>query len=199
MESNAFAGQLRIDLGKKANKKLRNEGQIPCVLYGGNEVVHFYTTLKEVKTLIYTPDFKIAELNLNSGKQYKCIVKDYQLHPLSDELVHIDFLNLVEDQKVKLDIPIRFKGSSPGVKVGGKLVQKLRKVKVKTTPDRIIEEMIVDISSLELGQSLRVRDIIPQEGVEILSSVSIPVTTVEIPRALRSATMAAEKDTKKKK
>ncbi len=198
MESNAFAGQLRADLGKKANKKLRNEGQIPCVLYGGSEVVHFHTTLKEVKNLIYTPDFKIAQLVLGD-KKYKCIVKDYQLHPLSDELVHIDFLNLVEDQKVKLDIPIRFKGSSPGVKVGGKLVQKLRKVKVKTTPDRIIEEMIVDISSLELGQSLRVRDIIAQDGVEILSSPSIPVTTIEIPRALRSAAMAAEKDTKKKK
>lgn len=198
MEANAFTGQIRTDLGKKASRQLRREGRIPCVLYGGNEVVHFSVTHKDIKSLVYTPDFKIGRLELD-GKVHQCIVKDFQLHPLTDELVHIDFLGLVEGQKVKLDIPIRFKGSSPGVKVGGKLVQKLRRVRVKTTPDKIVEEMLVDISTLELGQSLRVRDIIAADGIEILSTPAIPVTTIEIPRALRSAAMAAEKESKKKK
>lgn len=198
MEFISFNGQLRAETGKTASKALRRDGQIPCVLYSANETVHFNTTLNEIRDLIYTPDFRVAQLHVGNAT-YKCIVKDFQLHPLSNELVHIDFLQLVDGQSIKVEVPVRFKGQSPGVKVGGKLLQKLRRVKIKTTPENLVDQVMLDISSLELGQSLRVRDIAPVNGVEILSSAGIPVATIEIPRALRSATAAAEKETGKKK
>jgi len=198
MELISFTGQLRPDTGKTASKSLRREGQIPCVLYSAKESVHFSTTLQQVKNLIYTPDFHVAQLQVG-GNTYKCIVKDYQLHPLSNDLVHIDFLQLVDGQPIKVEVPVRVKGQSPGVKVGGKLVQKLRRVKIKTTPEYLVDQLMLDISSLELGQSLRVRDISAENGIEVMSSSGIPVVTIEIPRALRSATAAAEKETGKKK
>ncbi len=193
-----FNGERRTDLGKKSSTMLRRDGKIPCVLYGAKEVVHFYTTPNEVKNIIYTPDFKVAELNVD-GSKYRCIVKDFQLHPLSNELVHIDFLNLVDGHSIKVEVPIRFRGISPGVKLGGKLIQSVRRVKIKTLPEDLVDEVIVDISTLDLGQSLRVRDIETPKGTEIMNAPGIPVVLIEIPRALRSAAAAAEKDTKKKK
>ena len=198
METIAIAGQSRAGLGKKPSKDLRNDGRIPCVLYGGQDVVHFSVTLNDVKNLIYTPDFRVANLTVD-GINFRCIVKDYQLHPLTSNLTHIDFLSLVDGQKVKLEVPVRTKGVSPGVKLGGKLQQKLRRVKVKTLPEEMVTELFIDISPLDLGQSLRVRDIQVPAGIELLNSPSIPVVTIEIPRALRSAAAAEAKDPKKKK
>lgn len=193
MEIIAVNGQARPGLGKKVAKAVRNEGRIPCVLYGGDEVVHFSTTLNEVRGVVYTPDFKVAELSVD-GKTYRAILKDVQWHPVSDSIMHIDFLRLVEGHPVKVEVPLRFKGVSPGVRAGGKLQQKLRRVQIKATPEHLVTEISVDISKLELGQSIRVRDIVIEEpGVEIMSSPGVPVATIEIPRALRSATAAAEK------
>ncbi|HOY17220.1 MAG TPA: 50S ribosomal protein L25 [Haliscomenobacter sp.] len=198
METIAITGQSRTGLGKKPSKDLRNDGRIPCVLYGGQDVVHFSVTLNDVKTLIYTPDFRVANLTVD-GATYRCIVKDYQLHPLTSQLTHIDFLSLVEGQKVKLEVPVRTKGVSPGVKLGGKLQIKLRRAKVKTLPEQMVTELFIDITSMDLGHSLRVRDIIVPEGIELLNAPSIPVVTIEIPRALRSAAAAEAKETGKKK
>jgi large subunit ribosomal protein L25 len=198
METIAINGQSRSGLGKKPSKDLRNDGRIPCVLYGGQDVVHFSVTLNDVKNLIYTPDFRVANLTVD-GATYRCIVKDYQMHPLTSNLTHIDFLSLVDGQKVKLEVPVRTKGVSPGVKLGGKLQQKLRRVKVKTLPEEMVTELFIDISPLDLGQSLRVRDIQVPAGIELLNAPSIPVVTIEIPRALRSAAAAEAKDPKKKK
>ncbi len=198
METIAITGQSRAGLGKKPSKDLRNDGRIPCVLYGGQDVVHFSVTLNDVKNLIYTPDFRVANLTVD-GINFRCIVKDYQLHPLTSNLTHIDFLSLVDGQKVKLEVPVRTKGVSPGVKLGGKLQQKLRRVKVKTLPEEMVTELFIDISPLDLGQSLRVRDIEVPAGIELLNAPSIPVVTIEIPRALRSAAAAEAKDPKKKK
>lgn len=193
MEVIAISGQMRTDLGKTASKAVRNEGKIPCVLYGGDEAIHFSTTQKEVRDLIYTPDFKVAELTID-GKAYRCFVKEIQWHPVSDAVVHIDFLRLIEGVPVKVEVPLRFKGVSPGVKNGGKLIQKLRRVKIKTTPEHLIGELQVDISNLQLNQSIRVRDIdSARENIDVLNSPGVPVASVEVPRALRSATAAAEK------
>jgi large subunit ribosomal protein L25 len=169
-------------------------------LYGGQDVVHFSVTLNDVKNLIYTPDFRVANLTID-GIEFRCIVNDYQLHPLTSQLTHIDFLSLVEGQKVKLEVPIRTKGVSPGVKLGGKMQLKLRRAKIKTLPEMMVTELFIDISSMDLGQSLRARDVQIPEGIELLNSPSIPVVTIEIPRALRSAAAAEAKDTggKKKK
>ncbi len=190
METVAINGKVRTEVGKRATKAIRNADEIPCVLYGGEDLIHFSITPSDVKDLIYTADFKIAEINID-GNTYKSIVKDVQFHPVSERILHIDFLHLVDGQPVKIEVPIRFKGTSPGVKSGGKLMPKLRRVKVKTTPENMVNELMVDISKLQLGHSIRVRDIKPGEGIEIVLSPGIPVASVEIPRVLRSAAPAA--------
>lgn len=186
----ALEGQERNDLSKSTTKTLRQQELVPAVLYGGDEVVHFSVSIKDVRPIVYTADFNIAELTVG-GNSYRCILKDKQFHPVTDEIQHLDFLQLVEGKTVKVQVPIRFKGSAPGVKVGGKLQQTLRLVNIKTTLEHLVDEMYADVSSMELGQSIRVRDIQPVEGVEIMNSMSIPIATIEIPRALRSATAAA--------
>ena len=191
MESIAIKGNVRTDFGKQSSKAARRTNQIPCVIYGGEKVIHFTAPTLAFKKLIYTADFKMVEIEVD-GKTYKCILKDAQFHPVTDNLLHIDFLQLVDGQPIKVEIPVRFKGVAPGVKTGGKLYQKLRAVKIKTTPEHLVDEVLVDISELNLGQSIRVRDIEIGEGMEIMSSLGIPVASVEVPRALRSADAAAE-------
>lgn len=198
MEAVKINGTVRADLGKRATKADRNSEAIPCVLYGGNENVHFTTTWSDVRHLIYTPDFKTAELTID-GQTYNAILKEAQFHPASEQILHVDFLRLIPNHPVKLNIPLRLKGTSPGVKAGGRLVQSVRKVKVKCLPEVMISELTLDISSLELGQTTRVRDIATAEGIEIMMSPSVPVALVEIPRALRSAAAAEAKAAGKKK
>lgn len=190
MQTVTVNGTLRAATGKKFSKATRREDLIPCVMYGGGENIHFTTTSKDVKTLIYTPDFKVAEINID-GKATRCILKQVQYHPVKDTIRHIDFLRLVDGHPIKLELPVKFIGSSPGVKVGGKLIQSLRKIKVKTTPEKMIDAMTLDISGVELGHAIRVRDLQVEEGIEILNPGGTPVASVEIPRALRSAEAAA--------
>jgi large subunit ribosomal protein L25 len=200
MNSIEIPGVKRTEFGKKGARVDRNNGNVPAVMYGGNEVIHFTVTPADVKNLIYTPDFKTADLVID-GKQYKAILKSAQFHPVTDQLLHIDFLRLIPNSPVKVEVPLRFKGVSPGVKVGGKLIQQLRKIKIKTTPEYLVDELKADISKLDLGQALRVREIIIPEGVEIINSAAIPVALIEIPRALKAAAAAeakAEKGKKKK-
>lgn len=191
MEIVAIKGQVRSDVGKKSSKAVRKEGLVPCVLYGTKEVIHFTIDPKSVKDLIYTPDFKLAEIDID-GTVYKTILKDKQFHPVSDAIVHLDFLALVEGQKVNIEVPVRFKGVSPGIKLGGKLQQNLRRVKIKSTPEQMVGDLTLDISKLKLGDAIRVRDIAAIDGVEIMSPAGTPVASVEIPRALKSADAAAE-------
>ncbi len=185
----------RTDLGKTGVKKTRAQGLIPAVVYGNDTPKAIAVNRSEVRGLIYTPDFKLAELSLD-GKVEKCILKEYQCHPVTEEILHIDFLRLKDGVDIKVDIPVRFKGTSPGVKLGGKLQQQMRKVTIKTTPDKLVDEVIVDVSHLELGDVLRVKDIEVEAGVEIMANESNPLATVEIPRALKSAAAAEEKEAK---
>lgn len=192
MESIAITGNPRNGLGKKFSKLARREGNIPCVIYAnGKDNVHFSTKPKNFKSLVYTPDFKLADISVD-GTTYKCIVKDIQFHPVTDEIMHVDFLQLVDGNSMKVEIPVRFKGVAPGTKSGGKLMQKLRKVKVKTKPEFLTDALYIDINQLELGQSVKVRDIELKEGMELETSAGIPVASVEVPRALRSAQSAMD-------
>lgn len=192
MNTIAINGNKRNEVGKKATKAVRSSNSIPCVLYSSaKENIHFHTTEAEVKNLVFTPEFKVAELNID-GVQVNAILKDIQFHPVKDNIIHIDFLQLVEKHPVIVEIPLKTKGSSPGVKIGGKLMQSIRKVKVKTVPENLVNELFIDISSTELGQSLRIKDIIIPEGIEVMQNGSIPVVSIEVPRALKSAA-AAEK------
>lgn len=191
MDIVAVSGKLRTNVGKRASAQIRREGGIPCVMYDANNVIHFTSELKEIKKLIFTPKFKLAEVTID-GKSYRCIIKEYQMHPVTDAITHIDFLHLLEGQPVKIEVPVKFIGSSPGVKNGGKLLQMLRRVKLKTTVEHLIDEVTLDISDLKLGHSIRIRDIQPNQGVEIMNNGATPVAIVEVPRALRSAQSAEE-------
>ncbi len=193
MEIITVNGQSRTELGKRHTKAVRREGKIPCVMYGGDEVIHFAVDFLDVRDLIYTPDFKMAEVSID-GQSYKCILKDYQMHPVSEKILHIDFLRLVEGHTVKVNIPIRFRGTPAGVKEGGKLQQSLRRALIKTTPEYLVGELLVDVSGLNLGQAVRVRDIETNDNIELLTSPSVPVASVQVPRALRSASALEEEE-----
>ena len=192
MEAVSVSGTIRAELGKKATKAVRNAGEIPAILYSKNGNVHFSTTHKNVKRLIFTPSFRVAEIELD-GKTRRAIVKDVQWDPITDAIIHLDFLELIDGQPIKLEVPVRFEGTAPGMRSGGKLLQLMRRVKIKTTPENMVDHVTLNISKLELGQSIRVRDIKPMEGVEIMSAGASPVGVIEVPRALRSAATAEKK------
>ena len=193
MNTIAFTADTRGGVGKKAAKAVRVEGKIPCIMYGGDTNITFSTNHKSVKNLIYTPDFKLAEITLD-GAVHKCILKDIQFHPVTESILHMDFLKLEDGRPFKLEVPVRFKGVSPGVKAGGKLQQTLRRVKIKTTPELIVDSLYADISTLKLGNSARVRDLEVPEGIEVMNSPSIPVVSVEVPRALKGAGIGEGED-----
>lgn len=193
MQTVAIEGTPREAFGKKATKSFRKEGLVPCVAYGGDTTIHFTAPSAAFKTLIYTPDFKLAEITVD-GTTHKAILKDAQYHPVTDVVMHVDFLLLVEGRNLVTQVPVRMTGVAPGVKLGGKLTQITRRVKVKTTPKHLVDHVEVDISELVLGRSVRVRDIKTVDGVEIMSSPGIPLASVVIPRALRSAQAAEEEE-----
>jgi len=177
--------EARESLGKKSSTAVRATGRIPAVIYSKkNGVSHFTTTHGDVKKMVYTPEFKLAEINLN-GEVKKAIIKDIDFHPVTDEIVHMDFLELVEGHPVIADIPVNFTGVSPGVKEGGKLIRTLRKVTVKTTPEKLVDNLFVSIEELELGSAVRVRDIETPEGIAIMVDGATPIANVEVPRALK--------------
>ena len=184
--------QARESFGKKFTKRVRKEGLVPAIIYGGDNNTAISVSPKAVKPLVYTPDFKLAEITVN-GETNRCILKDITFHPLTDEIVHIDLLSVIPGTPIKVEIPVGFKGASPGVKEGGKLIAQMRKVKVKTLPKTLVDQVFVDISNLDLGGSVRVRDIDFPEGVEVMTTPATPVAIVEVPRALKSAAAAEAK------
>lgn len=192
MQSVKVSGDIRENLGKKSSKATRREGLVPAVLYGAGDPVHFTIEPLSVRSLVYSPEFKLAQLAL-AGKEYTAIVKDYQFHPVTDNLMHIDFLALVPNHPIKVQVPVAFTGTSPGIRAGGKLQVAVRRVKIKTTPEHLVDKVTLDISTLELGSSIRVRDIEAIEGVEIMNPGGTPIASVEVPRALRSAATAEKK------
>lgn len=189
MKTVEIVGYNRETLGKKAAKDLRREGLAPCVVYGGEQPIHFAVPMILFREIIYTPEVCFVKINIE-GVEKTAIVQDYQLHPVSEVLLHVDFLELKEDTPIKLDVPVSFVGNSPGMQQGGKLVAKLRKIKVKALPANMPESVEVSIEGLELGKSVRVGAITPA-NYEILYNDSVTVASVAIPRALRSALDAA--------
>ncbi len=184
MEFITINGEKRENSGTAAATAVRNSGKVPCIMYGGAATVSFTADPKELRKLVYTPKFRTVDLKID-GKAYKCILKEIQFHPTTDAVQHLDFLELVPGKKIKATIPITFTGSSIGVKNGGKFIASLRSVKVLTTPENMLDEVVADITNLELGQSIRVRDIQLQDGVQIINAGAIPIAQIEIPRALR--------------
>ncbi|ASZ11168.1 50S ribosomal protein L25 [Chitinophaga pendula] len=196
MKTITIEGQLRSEHGKKATRQIRSEGQVPCVIYGGAETVSFSAPAASFKNLVYTPDFQVAEVKLGA-KTYKCVLKDLQFDTVTDELAHIDFMELVDDKKVQVTLPLKFVGLAAGVKAGGKLVTKMKALKVKALPKDLRENIEVNIETLELNANVRVEDV-QLEGIEIVNSPRIPIASVVMTRQLRQEEAAAEKDAKKK-
>ncbi|HEY1114263.1 MAG TPA: 50S ribosomal protein L25 [Chitinophagaceae bacterium] len=195
MKTITIEGQLRTDFGKSATRQLRSQELVPGVIYGGAQEVNFVASAKALRPLVYTPNFQMAEVNVD-GKTYRCIMKDLQFDKVSDELIHVDLLELVEDKKIVADIPLKFTGSSAGVKAGGRLVPKMKTLKVKTYPKYLKESIEVPVDALEIGENLRVEDV-KDENYEILNSPRIPIVSVVTTRALRQEEAAAATGKKK--
>ncbi|MBA2501053.1 MAG: 50S ribosomal protein L25 [Chitinophagaceae bacterium] len=191
MKTITIEGQLRTGLGKGAARQLRSQGNVPGVIYGGAKELSFFAPSTAFKSLVYTPNFQIAEMKLD-GDSYRCILKDLQFDKVSDELIHIDLLELVEDKKVIATIPIKFVGVAVGVKEGGRLVTKMKALKVKTLPKHLKESIEVNIDDLELNGNIRVQDV-KEENFEILNSPRIPIASVVLTRQLKQEEATAEK------
>ncbi len=195
MNSVKIEGQSRSEYGKSATRRLRSEGHVPCVIYGGDQPVHFSAPTLAFRPLVYTPQFQLAEITVD-GKTYRTILKDKQFDVITDELSHIDFLELVEDKKVIANLPMSFTGQPAGVKAGGRLELKMKTLKVRTLPKYLTEAIEVDITNLELNTNLRVEDV-KVENMEVMNSARIPVASIVMTRALRQAESEEKKEGKK--
>ena len=189
MESVVINGTLRSGSGKTASLQHRRDGSVPCIMYSRDENITFNANPAELKSLLYTQEFKVAEIHIN-GAVHRCILKDVQAHPLTDKIIHLDFLKLVKGTPVKVSVPIKLNGIAAGVKTGGKMVQRMRTVMIKAASEDIVSEVQLDVTAMELGQTMRIKDIKPIKGVEIINPGSTPVVGVEVPRALKTDTPA---------
>lgn len=186
METIAIQASKREVNRSKGAREVRRNGLIPSVLYAKDGVEHIAVDFNDLRYLVYTPDFKVAEMDIE-GEKVKCILKDIQFHPVTEEIVHADFLKLIPGHKVRVEIPVHFEGTPPGLRSGGKLIRKIRKISIRTIPEYLMDEMVLDISHLNLGDSVRVRDIDVEDEVEILDPPNQPVASIEIPRLLKTA------------
>ncbi len=183
MKSITIEGQLRTGFGKAATRQLRSEEKVPGVIYGGAKEINFSAPLAAFKDIVYTPDFMVAEIKVE-GATYNCVLKDLQFDKVTDKLIHVDFLELVGKKKVTVSIPINFVGSPNGVKEGGKLAIKMKSLKVKTTPEHLLEHIDVDINELQINENIRVQDV-KAPNMEILNSPRIPIASVAMTRQLK--------------
>ena len=183
MKTITIEGQLRTGFGKTATRQLRSQDQVPGVIYGGEQEINFSAPATAFKPLVYTPSFQLAEVSVD-GKTYRCILKDLQFDKVSDSLIHVDLLELVEDKKVVATIPLKFTGVSKGVKDGGKFIAKINSLKVKTYPKYLKEQIEVAIDNLELNGNIRVEDV-KEENYEIMNSPRIPIASVVLTRQLK--------------
>jgi large subunit ribosomal protein L25 len=183
MKTITIEGQLRTGTGKTYTRTLRSQGLVPGVIYGGSREVNFAAPVLAFKNLLYTSEFQLANIQIE-GTSYRCILKDVQLNKVSDELAHLDFLELVEDKKVVATIPIKFSGTAAGVKGGGKLVTKMKTLNIKTLPKYLKENIEVDLTNLELNGNIRVEDV-KDPNYEILNSPRIPIASVVMTRQLK--------------
>ena len=191
MKTVTIEGHLRTEAGKKVARQLRSQDNVLGVIYGGATEVNFYASAKAFKPLVYTSEFQLAEVTVD-GKTYKCILKDLQFHKVSDALLHVDLLELVDDKKVIATLPLKLVGSAAGVKAGGKLVSKVKAVKVKAYPKDLREFIELDITNLELNENIRIQDInVP--NIEVLNPPRIPVASIVMTRQLKQEESEAAK------
>jgi large subunit ribosomal protein L25 len=195
MKSIAISGSLRENVGKRDAKELRYQALVPAVLYGGATQTHFSVSAADLKPVVYTPVVHFIDLDI-AGVKSQAIIKDLQFHPLTEQIIHVDFLLLDQKKPIAIDIPVRLTGTSPGVKVGGKLVQKLRKLSIKALPKDHLDFIDVSIEALEVGKSVKVAELsFPK--LTILNTKEDTIVSVTTSRALRQAEQEAAAGGKK--
>ncbi len=175
----------RQDLGKKATKALRKEGIVPAVIYGGEETRHLTIKKDSLRNLIITPNIYEIDLDVD-GKLCKAVLKDVQLHPVTDEVLHVDFLEVFKERAIQMEVPVVLDGHAAGVRAGGKLVLEMRKIRVKATYDKIPERLHIDVTNLELGKTIQI-GALQFEGLEVMNAKNAVVCAVRLTRAARGA------------
>jgi len=185
MKSISIKATKREVVGKKEAKRLRLEGLVPGVLYGGEEPIHFQAPEKEFKSLIYTPNVYLVNLDID-GTVYQSIIQDTQFHPVEEQLLHVDFLRTSDDKMVKVEIPVKTEGFAKGIRKGGKLKLNLRTLKVKAMVKHLPDTIDINVDDLDLGQSYKVGSL-NRENLEFLNAKAVPVVTIMITRAARAA------------
>jgi len=191
MKSVSMSGSLRANVGKKDAKQLRNAGQVPCVLYGGEKQVTFSVDERAFTPLVFTPEVHTVDLDLD-GQKFQAILQELQTHPVTDKIIHADFVQLIPGKSVTMNLPIKTVGNSAGVKAGGKLIKKLRKVSVRGPIEKMPENITVDIENLGIGQAVLVRDL-NYDGLTFLTSGNSTIVTVQVTRNVVEEPAAAAK------
>tara|TARA_R100001369_G_scaffold62165_1_gene89149 strand:+ start:30537 stop:31169 length:633 start_codon:yes stop_codon:yes gene_type:complete len=190
MKSITIKGSERESVGKKATKALRNAGKVPCVIYGGDKPLHFAADELSFKDLVYTPNAHTVVVDLEGGKKYDAVMQDIQFHPVTDSILHVDFYQLFKDKEVTMDIPVRLLGNSPGVRNGGRLLFRKRKLAIKALPDNLPDFFDVDISKLRIGGNISVATLLKDEF-----TILHPENTVVVQvKAARNAVLTDEED-----
>lgn len=198
MKSIEINGSLRTETGKKATNSLRKSNNVPCVLYGmqkdenGNQVAtHFTVPVDGLRKLVYTPHIYVVDLTID-GKTVNAILKDIQFHPVTDAILHVDFLQINEEKPIVMEVPVQMEGLAEGVKAGGKLALQIRKLKVKALYNIIPERLVINVTNLGLGKTIKVGEL-NYEGLELLNAKEAVVCAVKLTRAARGAQAAAGK------
>jgi len=192
MKKVSVSGSPRENVGKKDAKRLRREGFVPCVVYGGKEQIQFFTSEKSFKDIVYTPDACLVKLDID-GKKMEAVLQDIQFHPVTESILHADFLEVLPDKPVKMAIPIKVVGDSPGVIAGGKMLVKRRRLDVLALPDKLPAEIDIDISSLEIGDSVVV-GALSMEDVRFMDPENAVVVLVKSARAAMMAPVDLEEE-----
>jgi len=190
MKSFELKGSIREDLGKKATKKARRQGLVPCVIYGGEKPIHFTTPTNDLRKLIYTPHVFIVNLELD-GTIYMALLKELQFHPTSDAILHLDFLQILEGKPAVMGIPVVTNGFPEGVQAGGKLKIEMRRLKAKALPKDLPDELTIDVTDIGLGQSLKVREL-KFDNLELLDPAGAVVVSVKLTRVAKGMALAEE-------
>ncbi|EJX01947.1 ribosomal protein L25, Ctc-form [gut metagenome] len=172
-------------------KAIRKNGGVPCVLYGGEEVVHFTVPSEGLRNLVYTPHIYVVNLDID-GKKVNAILKDIQFHPVKDTILHVDFYQINEVKPIVMEVPVQLEGLAEGVKAGGKLALQMRKIKVKALYNVIPERLVINVSNLGLGKTIKVGDL-NYEGLELITAKEAVVCAVKLTRAARGAQATAVK------
>ena len=182
MKTVSISGSLRENVGKKDAKKNRKLGKIPCVIYGGKDQIHFTVDEIDFSKLIVTPEVFIINIEIK-GNEYNVILQDIQYHPVTDKVLHVDFLEVIPGHPIVISIPVKLEGSSQGVLKGGEFIKKLRKLKVKALPKHLPDNIVLDISNLEIGDYIRIKDV-KQENLELLDIPNAIIVGVKTARGI---------------